>query len=506
MKLYFVCRSFLTWTDLGSLVAQWILFGFLAADVEYWQKDNLWRLFEACSVIRVFRVFRIFRLAKHYTGLQILCLALQASARELIFLVMFVGLGMLLFATFIFYAEFNTEDIFLNIPESFWWAIITMTTVGYGDTAPMSGWGYFVGALCALCGIVTIGLPIPIIATNFKIFYDYANLTQRMKGKESVELENISVTKLRGKFFKDKKDNNARKGGSGVSVRVSSRGSLGSNTSRKSNNSKIHPFSDPSQVSTSKISPVFKSENKNITFGAPINVAEHRPSSKIGLERSDSEERNDLLPTSDNMTDERSHLVRPKTRGKYPTFRSTKADENSSKNDRFPLNNIDLDNANGNNNDNTEKALNKDPDILVLHTDTSSETKDEEDSFSDLPENSEILFDTRGLKTTPTSPPPSSSGPKRTEKPTPPPRTSSLNTLSDPKMDQTPIDPKRNDAFAAPGRLWNPTRVPGLPRVEDDHTEQPVTPRPPLSPINRPSRPLTSRPKTSRHVKPQRKK
>ena len=207
------------------------------------------------------------------------------------------------------------------------------------------------------------------------------------------------------------------------------------------------------------------------------------------------------------MTDDRSHLVRPKTRGKNPTFRSTKADENSSKNDRVPLNNIDLDNVNGNNNDSTEKALNKDPDILVLHVDTSSETKDEEDSFSDLPENSEIMFDTRGLKTTPTSPPPSSSGPKCPEKPTHPPRTSSLNTLSDPKMDQTPIDPNRNDAFAAPGGgLWNPTRVPGLPRVEDDHTEQPVTPRPPLSPISRPSNPMTSRPMTSRHVKPKRKK
>ena len=81
MELCFFCRSFLTWTDVGSLVAQWILFGLLAADVEYWQNDSLWRLFEACSVIRVFRVFRIFRLAKHYTGLQILCPG-SASKRE----------------------------------------------------------------------------------------------------------------------------------------------------------------------------------------------------------------------------------------------------------------------------------------------------------------------------------------------------------------------------------------------------------------------------------------
>ena len=417
---------------------------------------------------------------------------------------MFVGIGMLLFATFIFYAEFNTEDIFPNIPECFWWAIITMTTVGYGDAAPVSGCGYFVGGLCALCGIVTIGLPIPIIATNFKIFYDYANLTQRMKGKESFELENISVSKLRGKLFSNKKDNNDRKGGSGVPGRVSSKGSLGSNSSRKSNNSKIHPLSDPSQVSTSKISPVLKSENTNITFGAaPINVAERRPLSEIGLERSDSEDRNDLIPASDNITDDTSRLVRPKTRGKYPTSRITKADENPSKNDRFPMNNFDLDNVNGNNNDNTEKALNKEPDILVLHADASSETKDEEDSFSDLPENGEILFDPRGLKTTPTSPPPNSYGPKRPDKPAPPPRTSSLNTLSDPKLDHTPIDSDRNDA---PGRLWNPTRTPGLPEVEDDHAEQSVTPRAPLSPINRPSRPMTSRYGRSKKKKEKRRK
>lgn len=131
-------------------------------------------------VIRLVRVFRIFKLSRHSKGLQILGMTLKASLRELALLIFFLLIGVILFSSAVYYAEAGSErSYFKSIPDAFWWAVVTMTTVGYGDMVPLGLWGKMVGSLCAIAGVLTLALPVPVIVSNFNYFYN-----QEMGGED----------------------------------------------------------------------------------------------------------------------------------------------------------------------------------------------------------------------------------------------------------------------------------------------------------------------------------
>ncbi|XP_023808214.1 potassium voltage-gated channel subfamily C member 2 isoform X1 [Oryzias latipes] len=152
-------------------------------------------------VVRFVRILRIFKLTRHFVGLRVLGHTLRASTNEFLLLIIFLALGVLIFATMIYYAErigakandptASQHTKFKNIPIGFWWAVVTMTTLGYGDMYPETWSGMVVGALCALAGVLTIAMPVPVIVNNFGMYYSLAMAKQKLPKKRKKHIPQV---------------------------------------------------------------------------------------------------------------------------------------------------------------------------------------------------------------------------------------------------------------------------------------------------------------------------
>lgn len=118
--------------------------------------------------LRVMRLLRVFKLTRYSRAMKVLLSVLKEEANSLVaaFFILFVLL--ILASSGIYLIEHDVQpDSFGSIPSSMWWAMSTLTTVGYGDVTPITTGGRFFGGCITLVGMGMVALPAGILASAF---------------------------------------------------------------------------------------------------------------------------------------------------------------------------------------------------------------------------------------------------------------------------------------------------------------------------------------------------
>ncbi|ORY25736.1 hypothetical protein BCR39DRAFT_471139 [Naematelia encephala] len=142
------------------------------------------------SILRTFRLLRVFRAFRYQNQIlltiEVMYVAVNRSKDALVALAFFMLLVLVLFATLIYFAERGTWDaslgvfvdvdgdpsLFDSIPQTAWFALVTMSTVGYGDVVPRSSLGKLLTVPLLMFGLLLIALPSFVLGRNFAIVFD----------------------------------------------------------------------------------------------------------------------------------------------------------------------------------------------------------------------------------------------------------------------------------------------------------------------------------------------
>jgi len=117
--------------------------------------------------LRLLRVFRIFKLANYLSQGQVIVSALRSSRDKILVFVIFIIIMVSIFGSVMYLVEGTAEGSqFDSIPRSIYWAIVTLTTVGYGDISPTTSLGQFIASIIMISGYAIIAVPTGIVTAE----------------------------------------------------------------------------------------------------------------------------------------------------------------------------------------------------------------------------------------------------------------------------------------------------------------------------------------------------
>ena len=118
--------------------------------------------------VRVIRLLRILKISNYSSALEDLISAIYEDRRSFLAALYLFFISLFISSALMYVTEHEAQPIaFASIPESMWWSLITLTTVGYGDVAPVTPFGKVIGAITAFMGVCTVALLTGIIASAF---------------------------------------------------------------------------------------------------------------------------------------------------------------------------------------------------------------------------------------------------------------------------------------------------------------------------------------------------
>jgi voltage-gated potassium channel len=116
-------------------------------------------------IIRLIRIFRIFKLSRYLRGANVMQIALRSSQPKIIVFLLSISLVVVVLGTLMYIVEGQANG-FENIPKSIYWAVVTLTTVGYGDVVPMTSLGQFLASVIMILGYGIIAVPTGIVSAS----------------------------------------------------------------------------------------------------------------------------------------------------------------------------------------------------------------------------------------------------------------------------------------------------------------------------------------------------
>ena len=148
------------------------------------------RTYMAFKYLSILQLARLFFLVKRIPAFSIMGYTFLSSLQELKVLMFMLGILMFIFGFIMFIAEMFHNSKMDNVFVAMYWALITLTTVGYGDYYPNTTFGHIIASACAVCGVLILALPIGIIASSYYTFcsyQQYADTHIKRYGAESIE-------------------------------------------------------------------------------------------------------------------------------------------------------------------------------------------------------------------------------------------------------------------------------------------------------------------------------
>ncbi|KAK7120160.1 hypothetical protein R3I94_020243 [Phoxinus phoxinus] len=127
---------------------------------------------QVLRIMRLMRIFRILKLARHSTGLRAFGFTLRQCYQQVGCLFLFIAMGIFTFSAMVYTVEHDVHHTnFTSIPHAWWWAAVSISTVGYGDMFPETILGRFFAFACISFGIILNGMPISILFNKFSDYY-----------------------------------------------------------------------------------------------------------------------------------------------------------------------------------------------------------------------------------------------------------------------------------------------------------------------------------------------